>query len=115
MTIDSVDDSDPLAITYKLVCPNHSVRSALQNNLFRHYTGNKDTSFGSNVSHALRNAQLDVIESEFKRLFASIASDNYRKNDIARFEGYYASVIYGFFAGMGLRVIAEGRRQPWPH
>ena len=107
LTIDSVDDSDPLAITYKLVCPNHSVRSALQNNLFRHYTGNKDTSFGSNVSHALRNAQLDVIESEFKRLFASIASDNYRKNDIARFEGYYASVIYGFFAGMGLRVIAE--------
>ena len=41
LTIDSVDDSHPEAITYQLVCPNHSVRSALQNNLFRHYTGNK--------------------------------------------------------------------------
>ena len=107
LTIDSVDDSEPDAITYKLVCPNHSVRLGLHNNLFRHYTGNKDTSFASNVALALRNANLDTIESELKRLFASIAPDNYRKNNIAHFEGYYASVIYSFFVGMGCDVIAE--------
>ena len=107
LTIDSVDDSDPEAVIYKLVCPNHSVRSALQNNLFRYYTGNKDPSFRSNVSRALRDAQLDVIESELKRLFASIAADNYRRNNIAHFEGYYAAVVYSFLAGMGLQVIAE--------
>ena len=107
LTIDSVDDSDPEAVTYKLVCPNHSVRSALQNNLFRHYTGNKDPSFRSNIARALRSADLDTIESELKRLFASIATDNYRKNNISRFEGYYASVVYSFFAGMGLKVIPE--------
>ena len=56
---------------------------------------------------ALCDARLDIVESELKRLFASIAADNYRKNDIARFEGYYASVVYSFFAGMGLTVIAE--------
>ena len=59
------------------------------------------------MRHALRTAKLDVIESELKRLFASISADNYRKNDIARFEGYYASVVYCFFAGIGLKVIAE--------
>ena len=107
LTIDSVDDSEPDAITYKLVCPNHSVRLGLHNNLFRYYTGNKDTSFASNVALALRNVDLDTIESELKRLFASIAADNYRKNNIAHFEGYYASVIYSFFAGMGCNVIAE--------
>ena len=107
LTIDSVDDSESDAITYKLVCPNHSVRLGLHNNLFRYYTGNKDTSFASNVALALRNADLDTIESELKRLFASIAADNYRKNNIAHFEGYYASVIYSFFAGMGCDVIAE--------
>ena len=93
--------------TYKLVCPNHSVRSALQNNLFRYYTGNKDPSFRSNISHALRSADFNTVESELKRLFTSIAGDNYRKNNIARFEGYYASVVYSFFTGMGLNVIAE--------
>ena len=107
LTIDSVDDSDPEAVTYKLVCPNHSVRSALQTNLFRYYTGNKDPSFRSNVARALRSGDLDTIESELKRLFASIANSNYRKNNIAHFEGYYASVVYSFFTGMGLDVIAE--------
>ena len=107
LTIAAVDDSDPGAVTYELVCPNYSVRSALQNNLFRHYTGSIDDSFRNNISRALRRADLDSVESELKRLFASIAADNYRRNDIARFEGYYASVIYSFFVGMGLRVIAE--------
>ena len=107
LTIDSVDDSNPEAVTYKLVCPNHSVRSALQNNLFRYYTGNKDPSFRSNIARALRGADLNTVETELKRLFASIATDNYRKNNISRFEGYYASVVYSFFAGMGLKVIPE--------
>ena len=107
LTIDSVDDSDPDAVIYKLVCPNHSVRSALQNNLFRYYTGTKDPSFRSNVARALRSADLNAVEAELKRLFASIANSNYRKNNIAHFEGYYAAVVYSFLAGMGLDITAE--------
>ena len=107
LTIDAVNDSNPHDVIYKLVCPNNSVRLALHNSLFEHYTGNTDPSHRSNIRSALRDAQLDVVGSELTRLFASIASDNYRKNDIARFEGYYASVVYCFFAGMGFTVIAE--------
>ena len=107
LTVDSVDDSAPEAPIYKLVCPNHSVRSALQNNLFRHYTSNNDARLRGNVARALREADLDTIEFELKRLFASIATDNYRKNDIARFEGYYASVVYSFFAGIGAKLRPE--------
>ena len=107
LTIDTVDDNDPDAVTYKLVCPNHSVRSALQNNLFRYYTGTKDPSFRSNVARALRSADLNIVEAELKRLFASIANSNYRKNNIAHFEGYYAAVVYSFLAGMGLDITAE--------
>ena len=55
---------------------------------------------------ALCDADLETIGSELKRLFANIAADNYRKNDIARYEGYYASVGYSFFAGMGCEVMA---------
>ena len=107
LTIDKVDDSDPFMERYQLVCPNHSVRTALQLNLFEYYTGNSDASHQSAMYHALRDAKLDAIGSELQRLFASIAVDNYRKNDIAHFEGYYASVVYSFFVGMGLNVIAE--------
>ena len=107
LTIDSVDRSDPYAVIYKLVCPNYSVRSSLQKSLFKYYTNYRIANYRSAMYRALRDAQLDVIESELKRLFASIATDNYRRNDIAHFEGYYASVVYSFFAGMGLTVIAE--------
>ena len=107
LTIDSVDRSDPYAVIYKLVCPNYSVRSSLQKSLFKYYTNYRTANYRSAMYRALRDAQLDTIGSELTRLFASIATDNYRRNDIARFEGYYASVVYSFFAGMGLTVIAE--------
>ena len=111
LTIDAADSSSstctPHDGTYKLVCPNHGVRSALQNNLFKYYTGSNDASFKSNVVRALHSADLNTIESELKRLFSRIASDNYRKNNIAHFEGYYASVVYSFFVGMDCEAIAE--------
>ena len=108
LTIDAVDDDDELCrATYKLVCPNNSVRSALQNSLFEHYTGNTDPSFSSNVARALRSADLDTVEAELKRLFASIANSNYRKNNIAHFEGYYAAVVHSFLVGIGLDITAE--------
>ena len=107
LTIESVDRSDPQKPIYKLVCPNASVRSALHNNLFRYHTGIENANHHGVMYRALRDAQLASVESELQRLFAGIAADNYRKNDIAHFEGYYASVVYSFFVGMGLNVIAE--------
>ena len=108
LTIDPVDSrANPDATTYKIVCPNHSVRSALQFNLFRHYTANSDASHQDDMLQALRSAKLATIESGLKRLFDSIAADNYRKNNIAHFEGYYAAVVYSFFSGMGITVISE--------
>ncbi len=109
LTIDKLISSDiPGRSMYRLICPNHSVRSALQDQLFSYYLTDDEISDYQQAMHsALREADLGSIESELKRLFASIAADNYRKNNIARFEGYYASVIYSFFVGMGLRVIAE--------
>ena len=109
LTIDKLISSDiPGRSMYRLICPNHSVRSALQDQLFSYYlTDDEISDYQQAMYSALRHADLDSIESELKRLFASIAADNYRRNNIARFEGYYASVIYSFFVGMGLRVIAE--------
>ena len=109
LTIDEVIRSSVTGRNkYRLKCPNHSVRTALQDQLFNYYTaGGKTISYQETMELALLNAQLDVIESELQRLFAGIATDNYRKNNIAHFEGYYASVVYSFFAGMGFMVVAE--------
>ena len=109
LTIDKIINSNIVGRSrYRLKCPNYSVRSALQDQMFSYYTAGASTgSYQEAIESALMDARLDVIESELKRLFAGIAADNYRKNNIARFEGYYASVLYSFFVGMGLRVIPE--------
>ena len=39
--------------------------------------------------------------------FASIPHEWYRKNQLSGFEGYYASVVYAYFASLGYQVIAE--------
>ena len=43
----------------------------------------------------------------FHAFYASIPHQWYSNNDIANFEGYYASVFYSYFAGLGLDVVVE--------
>ena len=39
--------------------------------------------------------------------FASIPHQWYTNNDIASYEGFYASVFYSYFAGLGLDIAME--------
>ena len=43
----------------------------------------------------------------FHAFYASIPHEWYTNNDIARFEGYYASVFYSYFAALGLDITVE--------
>jgi hypothetical protein len=47
------------------------------------------------------------MERLFTAFFASIPHDWYRNNPIARYEGYYASVFYAYFASLGLDLTPE--------
>lgn len=47
------------------------------------------------------------LEALFQAFFASIPYNWHVNNDIARFEGYYASVFYSHFAAAGLDVQVE--------
>ena len=47
------------------------------------------------------------LKALFHAFYASIPHQWYANNDIANFEGYYASVFYSYFAGLGLDVVVE--------
>ena len=47
------------------------------------------------------------METLFGALFAGIPNEWFNKNPIARYEGYYASVFYAYFASLGLDIVAE--------
>ena len=43
----------------------------------------------------------------FQAFFASIPYHWYTNNDIAHYEGFYASVVYSYFAALGHEIVAE--------
>ena len=55
----------------------------------------------------LGNNDFEGVETLFRSFFASIPYEWHTRNDIAHFEGYYASVFYSHFAGAGLDVVVE--------
>jgi hypothetical protein len=59
------------------------------------------------LEECLRRGDLEGFKEVLRSLFASIPYEWYRKNEIAGYEGYYASVVYSFLAGAGLDLIAE--------
>jgi hypothetical protein len=107
LTIDRVNIEDEFdIIEYYLKVPNKEVQISL-NRLILKYLLNSDIFNNKELLVSLRDAKLKEFENILISLFSSIANDNYRRNDIAHFEGYYASVIYSYLAGSGMQIVAE--------
>jgi hypothetical protein len=107
LTIDKVDIDDEFdTIEYYLKVPNKEVRISL-NRLILDYLTDIRLSGEKPLLISLRDGNLEEFKNILTSLFAKISNTNYKKNNIGHFEGYYASVIYSYFAGSGLEIIAE--------
>ncbi|PCJ18582.1 MAG: hypothetical protein COB02_10615 [Candidatus Cloacimonadota bacterium] len=106
LTIESVGVDDDEDIIYTLKLPNREVKSSLNqyiiNSLYHDNSLQR-----KDISKSLRNANLSDLKTSLKAIFASIPNDNYRKNNIQDYEGFYASVIYVYFQSLGLDIIGE--------
>ena len=96
-------------IKYSLKIPNQEIQNSLNFLMFDYLTGLKDRVIKNQdtVYDAIESGDFESFEKNLKAMFASIPYENYVKNNIADFEGYYASVMYAFFASIGLEVRAE--------
>jgi len=98
---------DEFETIYKLGVPNKEVQISL-NKLFVEYLTKKvDNQQRRSLYNALKEANLEEFKNTLISLFASIPYNNYVKNNIASYEGYYASVVYAYLASLGLPIIAE--------
>ena len=94
---------------YRLGYPNREVQQSLNKSLLNHLTGNP----ARQVEHSARLYDLllvndfDSLETLFKAFFASIPYQWHTNNEIANYEGYYASVFYSYFASLGLDITVE--------
>jgi len=96
-------------IKYKLKIPNKEVKISLYNYILDYTIKEavKRVELQDNIYDYLEEADLDSFKNELISLFASIANNNYTKNNIDKFEGYYAGIIYSYLVGCGFEVISE--------
>lgn len=94
---------------FNLGYPNLEVKQSLTDSLLTYLTGNlaESEEVKFSVFDALAENNLDSLRDIFHSFFASIPHDWYRKNQLAGYEGYYASVVYCYFAALGLDVHPE--------
>ena len=94
---------------YRLGYPNLEVRQALNEQLLQVLQpadGPRERNLGD-LGRALAGGDLEGLRKVFHALFAGIPNDWFRRNRIAEYEGYYASVVYGYLAGAGAFVRGE--------
>ena len=94
---------------YRLGYPNREVRQSLNEHLLLHLV--QDTA--QQMANSMRLVRLlethdhTGLRELFHAFFAGIPYQWYTNNDIAEYEGYYASVFYSYFAALGYDVTVE--------
>ena len=94
---------------YRLSYPNREVRQSLNRSLLNHLTGDPSqrTEHRARLYDLLLVNDFASLESLFKAFFASIPYQWHTNNEIANYEGYYASVFYSYFASVGFDIVVE--------
>ena len=105
-------------IFYRLGYPNREVRQSLNDSLIEYLTRTSEPMIRNKIR------LLDILEANdfpklkdlFHAFFSSIPYERYTHacprmgesgNEIARFEGFYASVVHSYFAGAGFDIVVE--------
>ncbi len=109
LTIKQIDEPIRGQWVYTLCYPNHEVETSLNSALLGGYLGEEMGSFEVRLRllDILKADDLFALRELFHSFFASIPHDWYRKNQLAGYEGYYASIFYSYFAALGLEIILE--------
>ena len=94
---------------YRLGYPNREVRQSLNECLLEYLVRNtsRRTANSIRLEELLQANDFEGMRALFHAFFASIPYEWYTNNDIARYEGYYASVFYSYFAALGFDITVE--------
>ncbi len=109
LTIDEIRESKRGGIEYILRVPNKEVQISFNNMLIDFFTSvvTEKIEYQDNIYDAFEKADMDLLKDSLVSLYASIPYNYFIKNNLDRYEGYYASVFYAYIASLGLRIIPE--------
>ena len=96
-------------IRYRLGYPNQEVRQSLNERLLMALLpdGPRRLADEGPLREFLVANDFAGLEAFFRSVFAGIPYEWHTRNDIQKYEGYYASVVYSCFAAQGLDLVPE--------
>ncbi|PID27441.1 MAG: hypothetical protein CR982_05725 [Candidatus Cloacimonadota bacterium] len=96
-------------ILYSLKMPNKEIKQSLNRSVLKMMLLNvANTQVNKNKTlYSLFDAKLEDFKSSLISLFASLPYQNYVKNNINIYEGFYSSVIYSYLASLGFPISVE--------
>ena len=94
---------------YRLGYPNREVRQSLNRVLLSQLVQDvkQQTANSLRLQRLLAAHDCVGLQELFQAFFASIPYEWHTSNDIAKYEGYYASVFYSYFAALGYEIVVE--------
>jgi hypothetical protein len=94
---------------FTLGFPNFEVKTAFNRYLVTRYTDltAERYRYEKGLYDSLTEGDLPALGETIRRLFSAIGYRNYTNNPLAEYEGYYASVLYAFFAAIDGEIIPE--------
>jgi hypothetical protein len=103
LTIHKVEQLPSGTWDYTLGYPNREVEASLNIWLLASYTDDmrKNKQHRQKLEKLLRAHDTDAMKDLFQSFFSSIPHHWHDNNPISRYEGYYASVFYSYFAALG--------------
>jgi hypothetical protein len=109
LTIDKMIEKRRGGIEYKLKLPNMEVKNSLNDILIDFLTqqNSEKLKYQDNIYDAIVDNDLELFRDTLISIFATIPYNNYTKNPMQDYEGYYASVIYTYLQSLGLDIIGE--------
>ena len=97
-----------MGVSYELGFPNKEVQISFNDYLLQEITTVSDKEpIRCELLDIINGGDVESLEPVIKRLFSSIAYNNFTNNYIESYEGFYASVLYAYFASIGVDIIAE--------
>ncbi len=97
-----------VGVRYELGFPNKEVQTSFNDSILQSMISVSEKELiHDELLDFIDTGDVEKLESVIRHLFASIAYNNYTNNDIDHFEGFYASVLFAFFVGFGVDIIAE--------
>ena len=94
---------------YRLDYPNREVRESLNRVLLRRLVQDtrQQTANSIRLERLLETHDCAGLKELFYAFFASIPYEWHTNNDIADYDGFYASVFYSYFAALGYQIAVE--------